>query len=88
MILQAREDALQGIVKDSQAALSKVTANKKKYSQLLTDLILQVHPYLLCAFPHTRPSPLTPNPASIHCPCPSFLSCLGPKRNIFKCKVE
>lgn len=41
MILQAREDALQGIVKDSHAGLSKVTGNKKKYTALLTDLILQ-----------------------------------------------
>ena len=42
MILQAREDALQGIVKDVQSKLSQVASNKKKYSSLLTDLILQV----------------------------------------------
>lgn len=41
MILQAREDALQGIVKDVQSKLSQVASNKKKYSSLLTDLILQ-----------------------------------------------
>ena len=44
MILQSREDALQGIVKDVQSKLSQVSSNKKKYSSLLTDLILQVKP--------------------------------------------
>jgi len=56
MILQAREDALQGIVKDSQAALTKITANKKKYTALLTDLILQVPPP--SPPPTHRPTPL------------------------------
>lgn len=44
MILQAREDALQGIVKDVQSKLSQYSSNKKKYTSLLTDLILQVCP--------------------------------------------
>lgn len=43
MILQAREDALQGIVKDVEAALSQFSSGKTKYTNLLTDLILQVH---------------------------------------------
>lgn len=43
MILQAREDALQGIVKDVQSRLSQYSSNKKKYTSLLTDLILQVN---------------------------------------------
>ena len=42
LILQAREDALQGIVQEAHAKLSKITGNKKQYTSLLTDLILQV----------------------------------------------
>ena len=44
MILQAREDALQGIVKDVDSKLAQYATNKKKYTGLLTDLILQVTP--------------------------------------------
>lgn len=40
-VLQAREDALQGIVKEAYAKLSQVTGNKKQYVALLTDLIVQ-----------------------------------------------
>ena len=42
MILQAREDALQGIITDVDSKLASFSSNKKKYTSLLTDLIIQV----------------------------------------------
>ena len=41
-VLQAQEDALQGILKDAEAGLARVSKDKKKYKALLTDLIVQV----------------------------------------------
>ena len=41
-MLQAQEDALQGILKDAEAGLARVSKDKKKYKALLTDLIVQV----------------------------------------------
>ena len=59
MILQAREDALQGIVKDIESKLATFSSNKKKYTSLLTDLILQVYPpinYLFAICPAPLPA--------------------------------
>ena len=45
-VLQAREDAVQGIIKEAHNKLGAVTADKKAYRSLLTDLTVQarLHP--------------------------------------------
>ncbi len=40
-MLQAREDAVQGIIKEAHNKLGSVTADKKAYRSLLTDLTVQ-----------------------------------------------
>ena len=40
-VLQAREDAVQGIVKEAHNKLGSLTSDKKAYRSLLTDLIVQ-----------------------------------------------
>ena len=40
-VLQAREDAVQGIVKEAHKKLGSITADKKAYRSLLTDLTVQ-----------------------------------------------
>ena len=43
-VLQAREDAVQGIIKEAHNKLGSVTADKKAYRSLLTDLTVQARP--------------------------------------------
>ncbi len=43
-VLQAREDAVQKVVKESQAKLSDISKDSKRYKALLIDLIVQVRP--------------------------------------------
>lgn len=40
-VLQAREEALHSILKDAQSQIAALTKDKKKYKNLLTDLIVQ-----------------------------------------------
>lgn len=44
-VLQAREEALHSILKDAQSQIAALTKDKKKYKNLLTDLIVQVGPF-------------------------------------------
>lgn len=46
-VLQAREDAVQAIVKEAHNKLGSLTSDKKAYRSLLTDLTVQAR-WLLC----------------------------------------
>ena len=61
-VLQAREDAVQHVVKESQAKLADISKDPKKYKTLLVDLIVQVSMHLapeyseqVCILQHPAP---------------------------------
>ncbi len=48
-MLQAREDAVQGIVKEAHNKLGSVIGDKKAYRSLLTDLTVQARARARCS---------------------------------------